>query len=352
MNSIEDIRIMGIKPLPSPREVKELYRLDPKICLAIAGYRETIAEIISWEDDRFLAIVGPCSIHSQKEAVEYTMRLKKLSDEVSDKIFIVMRAFFAKPRTTVGWKGMIYDPHLDDSCDIAEGVRLARETAKMIVELGLPIGTEALDPFTIQYLSDCIAWAGIGARTVESQLHRELASGLSAPVGFKNNTNGNVLVAFDAMEAAGYQHVFLGVGDDGRIARVVTRGNPSTHIILRGAAGGENGKSATNYGKDRVQEVAAMLGKRGLSSAIVVDCSHGNSGKNHKKQAGVFSEVLKQRKSRRSHIVGAMLESYLEEGSQKITRDRLLLKRGVSVTDACIGWDETEKLLKKAYTLL
>lgn len=351
MNSIEDIRIMGIKPLPSPKEVKELYRLDPKICRAIAGYREMIAKIILWEDNRFLAIVGPCSIHNQKEAVEYAMRLKKLSDEVSDKIFIVMRAFFAKPRTTVGWKGIIYDPHLDDSCDIAEGVRLARETAKMIVELGMPIGTEALDPFTIQYLSDCIAWAGIGARAVESQLHRELASGLSAPVGFKNNTNGNALVAFDAMEAAGHQHVFLGVGDDGRIARVVTRGNPSTHIILRGAVG-DNGKNATNYEKERVQEVAAILGKRGLSSAIVVDCSHGNSGKNHEKQAGVFSEVLKQRKSRRSHIVGAMLESYLEEGSQKIPRDKSLLKHGVSITDACIGWDETEKLLKKAHALL
>jgi len=352
MNSIEDIRIMSIKPLPSPKEVKELYRLDQKTCRAIAGYRKTITKIISWEDNRFLAIIGPCSIHSQKEAVEYAARLKKLSDEVSDKIFIVMRAFFAKPRTTIGWKGLIYDPYLDGSCDIVEGVRLARETAKQIIELGLPIGTEVLDPFTVQYLSDCISWAGIGARTVESQLHRELASGLSAPVGFKNNTDGNILVAFDAMEAAGHQHVFLGVGDDGRIARVVTRGNPRTHIILRGAAGGENGKSATNYEKDYVQEVAAMLGKRGLSSAIVVDCSHGNSGKNHQKQAGVFFEVLKQRKSRRSHIVGAMLESYLEEGSQKITRDRSFLKRGISITDACIGWDETEKLLKKAYDLL
>lgn len=347
MKNIEDIRIMSIKSLPSPREIKELYRLSPEIYRAIAGYRETIAKIISWEDNRFLTIVGPCSIHNPDEAIEYATRLKKLSDEVGDKIFIVMRAFFAKPRTTVGWKGLMYDPCLDGSCDIAEGIRLSRETAKRIAELGLPIGTEALDPFTIQYLSDCIAWAGIGARTVESQLHRELASGLSAPVGFKNNTDGNVLMAFDAMEAARHSHMFLGVDDDGHVSQVATDGNPWTHIVLRG--GGQN---MTNYDAKHIQATAAMLNKRGLSSAIVIDCSHGNSGKDHTKQAGVFSDIFKQYKSERSSIVGAMLESYLEESNQKISSDPARLKYGVSITDACIGWDETEKLLKDTYESL
>ena len=344
---IEDIRIMSIKSLPSPMEIKELYRLNPEIYRAIAGYRETIAKILSWEDNRFLAIIGPCSIHNSDEAIEYAERLKKLSDEVSDKIFIVMRAFFAKPRTTVGWKGLMYDPRLDDSCDIAEGIRLSRETAKRISEICLPIGTEALDPFTIQYLSDCVAWAGIGARTVESQLHRELASGLSAPVGFKNNTAGNVLIAIDAMEAAKHPHVFLGIGDDGHIARVTTRGNPWTHIVLRGG-----GRNMTNYDPEHIRATADMLNKRGLSSAIVIDCSHGNSGKDHAKQEGVFLDVFKQYKSGRSSVVGAMLESNLREGSQKIPADPRDLKHGVSITDGCMGWDATEALILKAFSIL
>ena len=344
---IEDIRIMSIKSLPSPREVKELYRLDPEIYRAIAGYRETVAKILSREDNRFLAIIGPCSIHNSDEAIEYATRLKKLSDEVSDKIFIVMRAFFTKPRTTIGWKGMMYDPRLDGSCDIAEGVRLSRETAKRICEIGLPIGTEALDPFTVQYLSDAITWAGIGARTVESQLHRELASGLSAPVGFKNNTAGNVLIAIDAMESAKHPHVFLGIGDDGHIARVTTRGNPWTHIVLRG--GGQN---MTNYDPEHIQATADMLNKRGLSSAIVVDCSHGNSGKDHVKQESVFMDVFKQYKSRRSNVVGAMLESNLREGSQKIPADPRDLKYGISVTDSCMSLKATEELILKAFSIL
>ena len=344
---IENIRIMSIKSLPSPREIKGLYRLNQKIYRVIAGYRETIAKILSWEDNRFLAIIGPCSIHNSDEAIEYAERLKKLSDEVNDKIFIVMRAFFAKPRTTVGWKGLMYDPRLDDSCDIAEGIRLSRETAKRISEIGLPIGTEALDPFTIQYLSDCVAWAGIGARTVESQLHRELASGLSAPVGFKNNTAGNVLIAIDAMESAKHPHVFLGIGDDGHIARVTTRGNPWTHIVLRGG-----GRNMTNYDPEHIRATADMLNKRGLSSAIVIDCSHGNSGKDHVKQESVFMDVFKQYKSRRSNVVGAMLESNLREGSQKIPADPRDLKHGVSITDGCMGWDATEALILKAFSIL
>jgi len=344
---IEDIRIMSIKSLPSPREVKELYRLDPEIYRAIAGYRETVAKILSREDNHFLVIIGPCSIHNSDEAIEYATRLKKLSDEVSDKIFIVMRAFFTKPRTTIGWKGMMYDPRLDGSCDIAEGVRLSRETAKRICEIGLPIGTEALDPFTVQYLSDAITWAGIGARTVESQLHRELASGLSAPVGFKNNTAGNVLIAIDAMESAKHPHVFLGIGDDGHIARVTTRGNPWTHIVLRG--GGQN---MTNYDPEHIQATADMLNKRGLSSAIVVDCSHGNSGKDHVKQESVFMDVFKQYKSRRSNVVGAMLESNLREGSQKIPADPRDLKYGISVTDSCMSLKATEELILKAFSIL
>lgn len=348
MNNIENIRIMNIKSLPSPREIKELYQLSPATRMAIAGFRETIAKILLREHKRFLVIVGPCSIHDQEEAIEYAKRLKKLSDEVGDKIFIVMRAYFAKPRTTIGWKGLIYDPQLDDSCCIAEGVNEARETAKRIAELGLPIGTEALDPFTVQYLSDCISWASIGARTVESQLHRELASGLSAPVGFKNNTDGNTLVALEAMEAARHWHVFLGVDGDGRIARVETKGNPWTHIVLRGG-----GRNMTNFDAEYIRILSSELDNRGLISSMVVDCSHGNSSKDHRRQAGVFSEIIRQRKSGNSSIVGAMLESYLEAGNQKIpSNPATRLKYGVSITDACIGWDETEKLIKEAYVLL
>ena len=305
--------------------------------------RETVVEILSRRDPRLLVIVGPCSIHDERAALEYAGRLADLAAVVQHEIFVIMRVYFEKPRTTVGWRGMIIDPNLDFSSDIPEGLRIARRILLAINELGLPTATEVLDPIVPQYTADLVAWAAVGARTTESQTHREMASGLSMPVGFKNSTDGNLQVAIDAIVSARDPHRFLGLDQDGRIGVVSTRGNPTGHVILRG------GRSGTNYDTASVCAAVDRLERAGLAPALMVDCSHDNSGKKHQNQETAWNSVLEQRaQSPSCPIVGAMLESNLFEGRQSIPDDPGELRYGVSITDECISWDTTERMLTGA----
>ena len=305
--------------------------------------RETVVEILSRRDPRLLVIVGPCSIHDERAALEYARRLADLAAVVQHEIFVIMRVYFEKPRTTVGWRGMIIDPNLDFSSDIPEGLRIARRILLAINELGLPTATEVLDPIVPQYTADLVAWAAVGARTTESQTHREMASGLSMPVGFKNSTDGNLQVAIDAIVSARDPHRFLGLDQDGRIGVVSTRGNPTGHVILRG------GRSGTNYDAASVCAAVDRLERAGLTPALMVDCSHDNSGKKHQNQETAWNSVLEQRaQSASCPIAGAMLESNLFEGRQRIPNDPGELRYGVSITDECISWDTTERMLTGA----
>jgi 3-deoxy-7-phosphoheptulonate synthase len=293
-----------------------------------------------------LVVVGPCSIHDPKGAMEYAEKLNVLRKEVEDQIVILMRVYFEKPRTTIGWKGLINDPFMDGSTNIEMGLRQARKLLLDINGLGLPAATEFLDPYVPQYTSDLVSWAAIGARTTESQTHREMASGLSMPVGFKNGTDGGLQVAIDAMGAAMHPHSFLGVDPEGFTAIVRTTGNPWGHIVLRG------GNLRTNYDQESIVETAALLKKAGLNSIIMVDCSHANSGKQPLKQEIVWKSVLEQRLAGNQALVGLMLESYLEAGNQSIPKNAADLRYGVSVTDSCLDWDSTERLLRFAHAQL
>jgi 3-deoxy-7-phosphoheptulonate synthase len=299
-----------------------------------------LGEVLSGRDQRLLVVVGPCSIHDTVAALDYAHRLKALADELQDQLLIVMRVYFEKPRTTVGWKGLINDPRMDDSFQIEEGLRLARRLLIDLNELGLPCGTEALDPITPQYLGDLIAWSAIGARTTESQTHRELASGLSSPVGFKNGTDGNLEVALNAMLSAAQPHSFLGIDGAGQVAVTHTRGNAFGHLILRGGA-------VPNYDSVAVAQAEAALAAAKLPVNIVVDCSHANSRKNHALQTLVLKDVVHQIVDGNRAIKGVMLESNLFEGNQKLTTPQDL-RYGVSITDACLGWDTTEASLREA----
>jgi 3-deoxy-7-phosphoheptulonate synthase len=341
--STHNLNVSSFRSLITPRELKGELPLTARTQATVTSGRSIVRAILDGHDPRFLAIVGPCSIHDVAVAREYAERLAALATELAARVAIVMRTYFEKPRTTVGWKGLINDPHLDGSFDMEQGLRLARRLLLDVNELGLPAATEMLDPITPQYIDDLVSWAAIGARTIESQTHRQMASGLSMPVGYKNTTEGKLEPALDAFRAAHASHRFLGIDEDGRTSIVTTKGNPAGHLILRG------GRERPNYDPQRVAEAAAQLEAAGLPPRLLVDCSHANSGKRHERQQVVWSSVIEQRAHGNRTLIGAMLESNLEEGRQDLTADPSRLRRGVSITDACIGWDETERLLREAW---
>lgn len=335
--SIDDTRVKQIIELISPADLLKLLPISPAVEKLVYSSRQIIRGIIKGQDPRLLVVVGPCSIHDPLAAIEYAGVLKTWQEKFKRELFIVMRVYFEKPRTTVGWKGLINDPHLDDSYDIHQGLKIARKLLLDIGELGVPTATEFLDMIIPQYITDAISWAAIGARTTESQVHRELASGLSSPVGFKNGTDGNIKIAVDAVQTAAGSHHFLGVTKEGRSAIVSTTGNPDGHIILRG------GKTP-NFDKDSVEESSRLLTESDLSSRVMIDCSHANSSKDYKKQILVAESVAQQLKEGSNNILGVMIESNLVEAKQELTPNKEL-KYGQSITDGCIGIEETEKIL-------
>ena len=344
----ENLNVAGFEPLLTPAELTSDLPLSDAARRTVVAGRRQIQDILSRKDDRLLAIVGPCSVHDVDAARDYAERLKTVADTVSDRLLVVMRVYFEKPRTTTGWKGLINDPFLysDRPFDMDAGMRLARKLLLDLAEMGVPAATEFLDPFTPQYLDDLVCWAAIGARTTESQTHRQMASGLSMPVGFKNATTGDVQVALDAMRAALAPHAFVGVDDDGRVCVVRTRGNAFGHLILRG------GHERTNYGRADVDDAAFRLESAGLVPVVMVDCSHANSGKKHERQETVWNSIIAGRAAGRGEVIGAMLESNLESGRQDVPDEattpaerRAALRYGVSVTDACTDWATTERLL-------
>jgi 3-deoxy-7-phosphoheptulonate synthase len=330
--------IAGHELLPTPKEIQELLPASPESLSVVAEGRHVIENILDGKDERMFLVIGPCSIHDPEAAVVYAERLRELAERVKDRFVLVMRVYFEKPRTTIGWKGLINDPDMNDSFHIEKGLKLARKLLLKVTELGLPTATEALDPITPQYLSDLVAWHAIGARTIESQTHREMASGLSTPIGFKNGTDGNVQLAIDAMKSALTSHRFLGVDPQGRISKYQTKGNRYSHVVLRGG-------KAPNFDAKSVADCAKALEKAGLRRKIMVDCSHGNSNKDHTRQPHVFSSVLEQARASGSDLVGMMIESNLHEGNQPIPADLKDLKFGVSVTDKCLSWEATEKMI-------
>ena len=346
LTSTQNLNVLGMTPLIGPRELEAELPMRAASHETVVQGRKTIEAILQGRDSRMLVVVGPCSIHDVNAALEYAKKLAELKKRYDDRLYIVMRVYFEKPRTTTGWKGLINDPHLDGTFDIAEGIRRARKLLLDITELGLPAGTEMLDPITPQYIDDLIAWAAIGARTTESQTHRQMASGLSMPVGYKNATNGSLQVAIDAMKAARNPHHFLGIDEMGRSCIVSTRGNAAGHVILRGGSG------KPNYHPDNVKQAAEKLSEAGLDPVLMIDCSHANSGKKHEQQQAVWESLIEQRRSGQKAVVGAMIESNLHEGRQDIPEDLSKLKYGVSVTDACIGWEKTEELLAAGYAKL
>jgi 3-deoxy-7-phosphoheptulonate synthase len=342
----DDINIMNMVELRTPTQLKALYPLSDNLKRAVFASRHAVNEIVSRQSSKFMVITGPCSIHDEKSAYEYAERLIKLSDQVKDKILIVMRIYFEKPRTTVGWKGLISDPNLTGVCDINLGLEKARKILIKIVSTGLPAATEFLDPITPQYISDLLSWVAIGARTTESQTHRELASGVSAAVGFKNGTSGSLDVALNAMESSSNPHSFLGIDQSGVTKIINTKGNKLGHLVLRG------GDSGPNYDEASIKFAEESLRKRKMNEAMIVDCSHSNSNKDHKNQPTVLKNIIEQKKKGNKSIVGAMLESHLLEGNQPLTADPTILKYGVSITDKCIDWATTESLIKEIYNEL
>ena len=341
-DALSNQRVRDIVPLRAPCVLKERYPLTEKSVKTVIDGRRAVGRVLAGEDRRMIAVVGPCSIHDPKAAIEYATRLRALSDELGDQLVIAMRVYFEKPRTRLGWRGLLLDPHLDGSYDIEEGLSQARSILRDVTSLGVPVGCEVLDPIVPQYIDDLICWAAIGARTIESQTHREMASGLSMPVGFKNGTDGSVETSIDAMHSSQETHSFIGINERGDTCVIHTTGNRQVHIILRG------GKSGPNYHSWEVARVEEMLRRGGLPANIMVDCSHANSGKDHRRQHLVLEDVIAQRCGGRHAIKGFMLESNLVEGKQALTHDLSQLTYGQSVTDACVGWDETERLLRHA----
>jgi 3-deoxy-7-phosphoheptulonate synthase len=338
---LEDIRIRAIEPLYSPQQLKDSLPVPEDIAATVATSRKQIADIIEGTDRRFLAIVGPCSIHDPREGFLYAQLLAKLRREVDDVICLVMRVYFEKPRTTVGWKGLVTDPHLDGSDDIALGLKKARAFLLEVGGLGLPAATEFLDPTVPQYIADLVSWAAIGARTTESQTHREMSSGLSMPVGFKNGTDGEFQSALDAILSARHPHSFLGLSAQGQVSVIRTQGHPTTHLVLRG------GRKSPNYSPEIMREALGKMEKMGLRSGLLVDCSHANSGKQALAQTQVWDEIVTFHREHDPRVFGAMLESFLETGRQDLVPGRAPLP-GLSVTDPCMGWAETELLIRSA----
>jgi 3-deoxy-7-phosphoheptulonate synthase len=340
MFATDDIRIDKLRPLLPPAILMEELPLDEDQARQVATARTEIGDILLGRDDRLVVVVGPCSVHDTGAALEYAARLKQAADRHRSELFVVMRTYFEKPRTTVGWKGLINDPDLDGSFAINRGLRVARAFLRDVVALGLPTGTEFLDPISPQFVADLVSWGAIGARTTESQVHRELASGLSMPVGFKNGTSGTVQIAVDAVRSAASPHHFLSVTKQGLAAIVSTRGNPLCHVILRGGSGGPN------YSEAHVTEVIKGLDQAGLARPVMIDCSHANSGKDPMRQPAVFAEVAERIGRGDRNVFGLMVESFLVSGRQDITPGKSLTY-GQSITDACLGWSETEPLLAK-----
>ncbi|MEE3326081.1 MAG: 3-deoxy-7-phosphoheptulonate synthase [Myxococcota bacterium] len=336
IHATDDLRIETLRPLISPAILMEDLPITEEISGTVARARSAIGQIMKGGDDRVVVVVGPCSIHDPVAALEYAEKLAVCQREMADDLCIVMRVYFEKPRTTVGWKGLINDPELDGSFAINKGLRAARGFLLNVLSLGLPAGNEFLDPILPQFYADLVSWGAIGARTSESQVHRELTSGLSMPVGFKNGTEGNIQVALDGIQSSANAHHFLSVTKQGVAAIVATRGNSDCHIILRGGSGG------SNYSADQVAGVSAKLEAAGLPGLLMVDCSHANSGKNHEVQASVVRELAGQIAGGSHHVFGAMLESFLVEGNQKHDEQKVHeLVYGQSITDACMGWDQT-----------
>jgi 3-deoxy-7-phosphoheptulonate synthase len=336
----QDLHVKEIVRLLTPRELKAELPASEAVNSTVAHCRERVIRILQQEDPRLLVVIGPCSIHDQKGALEYATRLSGLQQELAGTMEIIMRVYFEKPRTTIGWKGLINDPHLDGSQDIETGLKIARKLLLDITGLGLPAATEFLDPIVPQYTADLISWAAIGARTTESQTHREMASGLSMPVGLKNATDGSLQVAVDAIGAARHPHSFLGINEDGVTSIVRTTGNPHGHIVLRG------GRAKTNYDAESIREAEQKLISEKLPPVLMVDCSHANSEKQFARQEDVWRSVIQQRIGGAHSLIGLMVESHLHEGTQPIPKNLQDLRYGVSITDSCIGWETTERMLR------
>jgi len=341
MKPTDDLRVKGYQQLMEPNMLKQELAISPAAHATVLSGRDAIEKILNKEDKRLLVIVGPCSIHDEKAAYEYAEKLKKLRDEVSEALLVVMRVYFEKPRTSVGWKGLINDPQLDGTCDITDGVRKARRILLQINEIGVPAATEFLETITPQYVADLVSWSCIGARTTESQTHREMASGLSMSVGFKNGTDGKLSAAVNAIVAAKTPQSFLGIDQNGHTCVVKTGGNPWAHIVLRGG-------SQPNYDQISIEQARLKLIGKNLLENIMVDCSHGNSMKKYQGQAIVWRNVIDQYIAGNDSLIGLMLESNLFEGNQKFSGDLSSLKYGVSITDECISWETTENLLLSA----
>ncbi|AMQ89556.1 3-deoxy-7-phosphoheptulonate synthase [Marinobacter sp. LQ44] len=323
--------------LPTAGELRQQFPAGEHLVRAIASYREQIRAVLHGQDDRTLIVMGPCSIHDEQAALDYATRLKTLTDEVSDRFLIVMRAYLEKPRTTVGWKGLLYDPERTGQGDLKQGLERSRKLLLALSELGLPLATEALSPFMMDYLGDLVSWTAIGARTTESQIHREMVSGLPMPTGFKNGTDGGVAVATHAMQSASYPHHHLGISHAGAPVMVTTAGNPDTHLVLRG------GRGVTNYDAGSIARAVAELQKAGVSTAVMVDCSHDNACKQAERQLDIAREVMAQKRAGNTHIKGLMLESFLTFGRQDDGDDLIY---GCSITDPCLSWEQTEALIR------
>ncbi|MCB5161424.1 3-deoxy-7-phosphoheptulonate synthase [Marinomonas algarum] len=336
---LEDLNIASFTSLVTPSQLKEALPVSDSISQQVAESRDTIKNIMDGKDHRLAIVIGPCSIHDPEAALDYATRLKALADKVDDTLFIIMRAYFEKPRTTVGWKGLINDPNLDGTFDIDKGIRIGRKLLIDLAELGLPLATEALDPISPQYIQDLISWSAIGARTTESQTHREMASGLSGPVGFKNGTDGGLTVAVNAMQSVSHSHSFLGINENGQVSIVNTKGNAYGHLVLRG------GNGLPNYDAENIAQSESALSAAKLKHNIMVDCSHENSNKKPERQVTVVEDSTQQILNGNHSIMGLMIESNIGWGNQKMTENRCDLQYGVSITDACIDWETTEKSL-------
>lgn len=335
--STSNRRVSAFHAIPSPAQLRDELPLAPRLAAQVEADRTAVADVIAGRDQRLLVVVGPCSVHDPEAALDYARRLKPIADELADELLVVMRVYFEKPRTTVGWKGLINDPGMDESYDVPRGLRTARQLLLDILEIGLPVGCEFLEPTSPQYIADTVAWGAIGARTTESQVHRQLASGLSMPIGFKNATDGNVSVAIDGVQAAAARHVFFGTDDEGAAAVVETVGNDNCHVILRGGRGGPNFDAAS------VSAAVGALDKAGLAPSVMVDCSHANSGKDHVRQAEVAREIAGRLAAGEKGISGVMLESFLVAGAQQPGPGPLVY--GQSVTDKCMDFGTTDSVL-------
>jgi len=335
----DDVRITGMEEVIAPADLIRELPIDDAASRLIFSNRKAISDLLHGHDPRVMVVAGPCSIHDPASALEYADRLADLAERLKDRLHVIMRVYFEKPRTTVGWKGLINDPHLDGSFDINQGLRMARGVLRDVAARGLGAGTEYLDPITPQYLGDLVSWGAIGARTTESQVHRQLASGLSCPIGFKNSTDGSIQVAVDAIKSAAHPHIFLSVTKQGHSAIFSTSGNDDCHVILRGGGG------KPNYDNPSVHYASRLLEQAGLSNRLMVDMSHANSGKDHRQQLAVCEDICRQLSDGEPRIFGVMIESHLVEGNQKLGTPEALTY-GQSITDACIGWDDTVRCLE------